>query len=102
MKTTHSNRTPSWSELEAQSTKRCLNMAVHKIPREVFYHAKDTDKTAFYICPKCVKDNFKNYKFGILKDTNIFCQDGVPVITTYVCSKCEKEKRCLRFTPEKP
>ena len=66
----------------------------HSIPREVMYHAKDTDKTAMYVCPDCTKKTWPKYR-----DTNIFCQEGNPVTTPYVCLECGKERRCLRFTP---
>ena len=68
-----------------------------RIPREVMYHAKDSDKTAIYMCPDCFHGDKKHLQR--FEEWNVFCQQGSPVTTPYVCSECEKEKRCLRFSP---
>lgn len=72
-----------------------------KIPRNVLYHARDTDPEAFYICHPCIRKNIKEWRETKLKDTVMFAQGGHPVTTPYVCSECNEETQCFRFSPDK-
>jgi len=82
--------------LNESKSKQNLTITNKEDLRHVMYHAKDIDKENFYICPDCFHKDLKTNR-SFYEDTTVFTQEGHPVTTPYICSMCEKEKRCLSF-----